>query len=358
MIRTTFFMEQHLGHRTYYQNLRRYVEADGRLDARWVEVTYWEDGRLLERLPLPKGVRGKLRGVEQVRRGLRSTARDVAFFNTQVPAVFALGVLGRSPYVLATDITPIQYDALAEEYDHKPDRFALARSFKRQVNRRVFQGAAHVVAWSSWVADSLQNDYGVHPDRISVIPPGVDLQKCRPMESKVGQPPLKILFVGGHFQRKGGPLALEAYRRLGVERAELHVVTRDLLPGAPGLRVYNNLTPNSPELLRLYRESDVFLLPTRAEAFGIAAVEASASGLPVIASTMGGLPDIVEDGVTGFLVPPGDVRALSDALEKVVSSPELRQRMGAAARRRAEARFDARRNAERIIAVIQGAFEG
>lgn len=91
---------------------------------------------------------------------------------------------------------------------------------------------------------------------------------------------------------------------------------------------------------RLLAEADVFVLPSRSEGMPISVLEAMAAGLPVAASAVGGVPEVVVDGETGFLVPPGDPEALAEALGRLLSEPELRRRMGEAGRRRAEALFD------------------
>ena len=117
------------------------------------------------------------------------------------------------------------------------------------------------------------------------------------------------------------------------------------------MTVVNDLEPNDPRLLELFSRADVFVLPTLAETFGIAAVEASASGLPVVATRVGGLPDIVADGTTGLLTAPGDARALRSAIERLAGDPTLRTGLGRAARARAEACFDIDRNADRLLDV-------
>jgi glycosyltransferase involved in cell wall biosynthesis len=180
----------------------------------------------------------------------------------------------------------------------------------------------------------------------------VDLRHWQPGPASVSGP-VRILFVGGDLYRKGGELLLEAFRRLPPGSAELALVTRTPLAPAEGLRIYHDLQPNSAELIALYQSSQVFVLPTYAEAFGIAAVEASAAGLAVIASRVGGLTDIVQDGETGFLIPPGDGDSLAERLARLVKDPSLRQRFGRAARARAEARFDARKNAARLANILQ-----
>jgi glycosyltransferase involved in cell wall biosynthesis len=159
--------------------------------------------------------------------------------------------------------------------------------------------------------------------------------------------------VGADFERKGGYLLLEAFQSLPSGVAELALVTHTVVPDLEGVTVHNNMQPNSAELLDLYRSSDIFVLPSNAEAFGIAAVEASASGLPVIATSTGGLADIVVNQETGFLTPVGDVHSLATHLRILVENAELRQRMGQAAYRRAQSRFDARKNAARLEEILR-----
>ncbi|OLB15188.1 MAG: hypothetical protein AUH07_03240 [Gemmatimonadetes bacterium 13_2_20CM_70_9] len=91
------------------------------------------------------------------------------------------------------------------------------------------------------------------------------------------------------------------------------------------------------EVLRAYASADVFVLPSLFEPFGIVLLEAMAAGLPVVASRVGGIVDVVEDGKTGLLVPPRNPQAIADAIERLLSNPTLRQRMGAEARMRAPA---------------------
>lgn len=349
MLRVHFFMEQHLGHRTYYENLRRYVEKDTRIAAHWVPITYARRGGIIEKLHfLPARVSGGLQGRAQVHEGLRNGPADVAFYNTQVPAALGGALARRLPYVIATDLTPIQYDAIGRLYGHAPDRWNLLKTYKHSVNRKLFCGAARLLPWSAWAGDSMVADYGVDPSKVEVLPPGVDLSIWRPAEP-APDGVFRVLFVGGDFERKGGPTLRRAFHGLASHTAELHVVTRSRLAETRGLFVYNGMTPNSEDLIALYRRCDVFVLPSEAEAFGIAAAEATAMGLPVIASRGGGLAEIVADGETGFLIESGDERALMERLRALAHNADLRVRMGRAARKRAELRFDASRNAARLL---------
>ncbi len=97
---------------------------------------------------------------------------------------------------------------------------------------------------------------------------------------------------------------------------------------------------NVPNLEEIVGGSDLFLLPSEAESFGMAALEAMASEVPVIASRAGGLPEVVEDGVSGYLLPAGDVDAMAARAIEILSDEDLARRMGAAGRARAIEKFD------------------
>jgi glycosyltransferase involved in cell wall biosynthesis len=272
-----------------------------------------------------------------------------------VPAALAGRLLQRQPYIICTDVTPRQYDQMAAEYAHTVDGQGPLARYKHWVNTKVLNGAARLLPWSTWAGVSLSTDYGVDRRRIEVVHPGVDLARWSPRSRTPAANPVRILFVGGHFERKGGDLLLQAFRALPAKAAELVVVSRTLLPKEEGVHVHCNLTPNSSELIQLFQSCDLFVLPTRAEAFGIAAVEAAATGLPIIATRVGGLSDIVQHGETGFLINGNDYDALQVHLLQLVQDPALRRQMGEKARAHALTHFDAQKNAARISQIIQEA---
>ena len=260
------------------------------------------------------------------------------------------------PYVLITDVTPVQYDKMADGYGHEPDHFAPLRRLKHHVNRKTFQEASFCVGWSSWAAESIVNDYGVDRSRVTVIPPGIDLGKWHPIGSRVDDR-FRVLFVGGEFGRKGGQVLLEAFKSLS-DRAELCLVTKSDVPSSDRVRVIQDLTPNDGRLIDLYASSDVFVLPSLAETFGIAAAEASAMGLPVVATSIGGLRDLVVADRSGLLVEPNDVAGLARALVLLESDGDARRRLGLGARAHAVESFDARKNAAQLFDLVGRAASG
>lgn len=358
-------MDQVAGHVTNYRNLREFVEDDAEVEATWGEVSYYVPGGRIERthervLPFVPGYfSGNARGVVEMRRGLRARPVDALFSNTAV-SVFFTRPLGRTPTLYDYDSTPLQLDAMPE-YTPKPDPRPV-RKLKFELTRRLLHGVALNQAWTTWAKRSAVEDYGVPAERVVVNPPGIDLRLWRhleraPHDAGAGRP-LRVLFVGNDFGRKGGDLLLGWASMQDPAAVELHVVSANGPEARPGVRVHRGLEPNSPELLALYRDADVFALPSRAECFGIATIEAMATGLPVVASDSGGTADIVEDGANGLIVPAGDGPALGRALDVLLTDANRRAAWGARSRQLVEERFDLRSNGKRTLDLLKALATG
>jgi glycosyltransferase involved in cell wall biosynthesis len=165
---------------------------------------------------------------------------------------------------------------------------------------------------------------------------------------------LRLLFVGGDFRRKGGHHLLDAFERGLSGFCELDIVSGETnIPSGSFVRVHPGLTPNSPRLKQLYAQADVFLLPTQADATPNAIIEAMASGLPVITTRVGAIGELVEDGVTGYLVPSSDPQAIVDAVASLAQHREKISEMGRAARVAVEERFNAETNCKLLIAYLK-----
>ena len=138
------------------------------------------------------------------------------------------------------------------------------------------------------------------------------------------------------FPARAAPDLLDAWREGGLaDVAELELVTdwplaAEALP--PGVTLTRGVAAYSDRWRELWRRADVYVMPTRHEAFGIVYQEAAASGIPAIGSDISAVPEIILDGATGCLVRPRDRAGLARALRALIDSSELRNRMGLAAR--------------------------
>jgi glycosyltransferase involved in cell wall biosynthesis len=299
---------------------------------------------------VPSYLTGNARAAAELRSGLRAGPYDAIYSNVRT-GVFYARRFARTPTLIDFDVTPVQLDAM-EAYGGSSDPKPVA-ALKWRLSKRMFHAARVLQAWSNWAKQSVVDDYAVPAERVIVNPPGVDLAFWRPDHEPVASDGMKrVLFVGGDFRRKGGQVLLDWHRELGGG-VELHVVTREDVAAAPDLYVYRDMQPNTPELLNLYRQADLFVLPSLGECFGIATVEAMAAGLPVIASDVGGTADIIDHGGNGFIAPAGDLRALAGQIATILEDDSLRSAMARRSRELAESRFDVDRNARRTLSILK-----
>jgi alpha-maltose-1-phosphate synthase len=221
----------------------------------------------------------------------------------------------------------------------------------RRREREVYRRAAAIFSMSEHARRSLVEDYGVPPARVHVVGAGPNVRPGGGALPEQREP--AFLFVGKHFEVKGGREALAGFEqaRAGQRGAELWVVGRDQPASAPpGVKL---LGPKSrDEVARLYARASAFVLPSVREPFGLAFLEAMAFGLPCIGTQVEAIPEIVEDGVTGFVVAPRDAGAVARALRTLLDDPARARRMGAAGHARFAERYGWERAVERMLAVV------
>lgn len=185
---------------------------------------------------------------------------------------------------------------------------------------------------------------GVSPSKICVIPNGVDTNQFTPLESKNREP--LILFVGSLIQRKGVKYLLQAMPEVFTSFPDFRLVIVGEGPEKPflqqlvkELRIENRVifvgAQPQQEVQKLMRLSKVLVLPSLEEGMGVVLVEALACGTPVVASCVGGIPDVITPDV-GILVPPTDPGALSRSIVEILRDPVYWMEMSQNARRRAE----------------------
>ena len=218
---------------------------------------------------------------------------------------------------------------------------AADRAALRTSERSTLASARHVVATSTAIARLLAADYGVPPDRLSVVQPGTDKVAARVREN-AGE--VVLLAVGAVIPRKGYDVLVTALARLAHLRWRLVIAgdggrspdtLRRLEAEITALDLADRITMlgavSSEQLASLYQRCDLFVLPSRFEGYGMVFAEAIAHGLPVVGTTAGAIPQTVPDAA-GVLVPPDDVEALAEALRRLIEDPAERERLAAAAR--------------------------
>jgi glycosyltransferase involved in cell wall biosynthesis len=360
--RIGFVIEQTLGQITHTQNFQRWVEKDATIDPTWVLLPY-ESRTVWGSVPVVSRnwtLRASLEARAHVRDVLRSKALDGLFFHTQATALFAHRLMANIPSVVSMDATPLNFDSIGAGYDHVPSRFQRIERMKHALTCRSFERARRLVVWHRWGRDSLVKQYGVPTQKVDVIAPGIDLERWNfPRVPSDGGRRIRLLFVGGDFRRKGGEELLAAFSAHLQPECELDIVTREPV-GTTGLhdvRVHHGLGSNAPGLLALYAQADVFVFPTFSDVLPLAIMEAMASGLPVVTTDVGAITEQIEDGDTGFLVPPGDTAALAEATLRLVRNADLRHTMSARVRRVAEERFNSAINYARLAASCKQCIE-
>jgi glycosyltransferase involved in cell wall biosynthesis len=350
-----FLLEQSLGHVTHTKNLQTNVPLDPEVHAHWGLIDFDAKG-LAGRIPVYKSnwtVRAGVRANLELMRITRRARLDVLFFHTQVPAVLAQQWMRKTPGIVSLDATPLQYDELGDFYKHAAGP-AWLEAWKWRLNRDCFRSARRLVAWAEWTKAGLVKDYGVPPDKVTVIPPGVNVDEWRRPTPRAPHPgPVKILFVGGNLERKGGLVLLEAFRALRDMGLELHLVTKDRLAPEPGVFVYNDMEANSQPLKNLYHSCDIFALPTFGDCLPMVLSEAGASAMAIVSTNVAAIPEIVRAGDTGLTVAAGDAAALTRELRDLVANPDLRMSLGERALAHVSRNFDARANADRLLRLLK-----
>ena len=200
--------------------------------------------------------------------------------------------------------------------------------------------AARFLCASSFTRHSLIEN-GASPEAIRVVPYGVDLQRFRPDPTRRATPgsKLRLLFVGRINQRKGVKYLLEALRLLKTDQVELTICGR-VVDGLELFRPYADRVTVRPsvspqELEAAYQAADLFVFPSVAEGFGQVLLEALASGLPILSTTHTAAPDLIQDGVEGFIVEPRRPDLLAERIEWAATHRSELAAMGHAARARA-----------------------
>jgi glycosyltransferase involved in cell wall biosynthesis len=348
-----FVIEYAVGHVTFANQLQEAVAADPDVDAEWFLLRSGKEGWVERLPPFDRNVtlQMSLRARRQV--GRRRHELDAVLIHTQTAALFSSGLMRRLPTVISTDGTPGNIDELSLAYQHQVGS-SVVEGVKRRMTGGVLRRAALVVPWSEWTARSVIEDYRVPESRVRLIRPGLYPERWAAKTVYGTDGRARFLFVGGDFRRKGGNTLLEALEEVSGDWL-LDVVTKSKLADHSQIRVFNDLSPGDPKLAELYREADVFVLPTNGDTYGWAILEAMAVGLPVVSTSVGAIPEIVTEGETGYLIQPGDSIELAQVLGKLLASSELRRQLGEKARAMFVEEHNAHRNLSSVLDALKSA---
>jgi colanic acid/amylovoran biosynthesis glycosyltransferase len=261
-------------------------------------------------------------------------------------------------------LTGIPFSFTAHGHDVHCDRRMLGEKLA---------AAAFAITVCDYNRELMAREFGEHlRDKIHVIHCGVDTEYFRPPRELPPPMPLRIASVASLLEVKGHTYLVEACRLLrehgiafhcdlvGEGDLKLQIEAQIAAAGLQDAFTLHGAQPRS-EILRLLQQAHIKVLPSVPTSVGsregipVALMEAMACGLPVVSSRLSGIPELVEDGVSGILIEPRDAFALAQGIERLARDPDLRARMGAAGRRRVLRDFSLAANTARLSTLFGSA---
>ncbi len=354
--RVLFVHSMFAGLTTYARELAAYTDGRSDVDASHVFVRWplWAKlaGKALPQSRLPGWDLHAWRKMRALRRVLNSWLAgplDARRFDT-------ISIMTQGIGLSAVDIqrrwgcrVVINLDATGENEVRHWGYARWTRAAFIRDERRIYAAADLICPWTRWVERSLVEHYAIAPEKILVAPGAVPISESFPATThahggsgaSAGERLPRLAFVGNDWARKGGARLLAWHQQRWADRAELHVFSGRVAPD-PSARnvVWHGAVAREELLSRHLPGMDLFVLPTREDTFVWAALEASGVGLPIVASRVAGLPEVVREGETGILCPWNDDAAFIGAIERLLGDAALRRSMGQAGRQHVRERFN------------------
>lgn len=258
---------------------------------------------------------------ELIRSRLGAERARIAFtFQTQ--SLYDASVEG-VPHFIYTDHTHLanlQYPSF--------DRRKLFAPAWIELEREIYRHATAVFVMGNHVRRSLIEQYDCRPERVHCAFAGSNVDTSDVVLDNADYTNRTILFIGIDWERKGGPSLIAAFRRVLARLPDARLIIVGCEPQVRHARIEIAGSVPRQEVKQYLLRASVFCLPSRVEPFGIAIVEAFHHRLPIVATNIGAIPDLVRDGETGRLVPPDDIEALAEALIELLTDPERCRRYG------------------------------
>lgn len=255
-------------------------------------------------------------------------AREALFFKT------TCRIIGNVNDTYAANLQPISY--YQRYFIDWPKRW-LYYSLMNKIERNIYMKIDRLITNSDFTTQIIKKNYGIPEEKINKCYKSIDTKfwkSIEPNKQKNGNGVKKILFVGTNMQRKGLPTLISAAPTIlsKYPGTKFVIVGEDpVIPAMKDLSMSFDVSDyfiflgwqSQDDLLGIYADADLFVLPSLTEAFGVTLLEALAVGLPVIASNTGGIPEIIQDGINGLLIAPDNQEELSQAIEKIFDNKDF-----------------------------------
>jgi glycosyltransferase involved in cell wall biosynthesis len=255
---------------------------------------------------------------------------------------------------------PYTVDSERYSYGMGPVRTLLQQFQDRTVAKKMLGGSKMLTCHSTACRD-FHVGIGVPPERVSYLPAGTDTRLFTPGPPRDPKKKVRILSCGRLEHQKGFGTLVTSMAR--VENAHLTIKGRGPLSdnlwataikaGVADRVSIVELTVPKEQMPDWYRAADIYVQPSLDEPFGHSVIEAMSCGVPIVASSTGGLRDSVEDYGNGYSVPPGDTLALADAINRLVWNESMRREFGYRSREIAEEKFDCRKVAQQHVDILR-----
>jgi len=248
----------------------------------------------------------------------------------------------------------------AQQYEYFKKRvYKLLQKFEK----KGYAISEKIVSISTTTRDSLIECYGIHSEKIEVIPVGIDTHVFKPVYVK--KIPNSVLYVGRLHERKGIFYLIDAIKTVKDEIPDikLYLIGSGDLKGALQKKIeaedlFGNTifigSVSEEELIKWYNKTEVFVIPSLFEGFGIVCIEAMACGAPVIGTNVPGIVDIIKNNENGILVKPKNYFELADAIQKLLQDDIFRKRLSENGQKTTKSQFEWRIISKRFIEAYKG----
>lgn len=256
-------------------------------------------------------------------RAARKENRKILFHHIS-PALFSLPLLSRRDCFITTEWTRKLLEPIKLE--------TISPWWLTWVHRMVLRRVAGVLPMTEAVRTSLLQDYHVGPSQVHRVAKPFEVERMRPTSEECHFP-VKILFIGGDFERKGGDVLINWFKTKNPKSVQLTLVTNERVAAITGLHLERGVVPRSKKHTKLFQSHDVFALPTKSEGYPMVLGEAACYGLAIVTTKFAmGAPEIIENGANGYICESQE-HVLS-CLDDLCANPAKVWQMKIASRRR------------------------